>query len=219
RDAGLHPLRAKAAAAALPARRCHRRPPGPGAVDRAPGLHGRRLLLGRAGPRPSLVGHRLSRPGGRRPDGGRPGGPAVPLAAPAGPERPGDRGRPHLAVAAARRPSRGHRLRVVPGALRRDARGARALARRPGARPLVRGHGIHLAGAGRPRRPGGPGSPGLGNLAATARGPSLIRLTVPPEAEGTRLDVFLASVLPEHSRSALRRMILSGRVLLDGRPP
>ena len=58
---------------------------------------------------------------------------------------------------------------------------------------------------------------------AAARGPSLsegpVRLVVPPEAEGTRLDVFLAAALPEHSRSALRRMILSGRVLLDGRPP
>jgi 23S rRNA pseudouridine1911/1915/1917 synthase len=45
-----------------------------------------------------------------------------------------------------------------------------------------------------------------------------VRLTVPREAEGSRLDVFLAEALPSHSRSALRRLILEGRVLLDGAP-
>jgi 23S rRNA pseudouridine1911/1915/1917 synthase len=44
-----------------------------------------------------------------------------------------------------------------------------------------------------------------------------LRLAVPAEAEGSRLDVFLASRVPDRSRSALRRLILDGRVRVNGR--
>jgi 23S rRNA pseudouridine1911/1915/1917 synthase len=42
-------------------------------------------------------------------------------------------------------------------------------------------------------------------------------ITVPEESEGVRLDRFLASVLPEHSRSHIQRLIKDGQVLIAGR--
>jgi 23S rRNA pseudouridine1911/1915/1917 synthase len=42
------------------------------------------------------------------------------------------------------------------------------------------------------------------------------QLTVDTEAAGTRLDVFLAGVLPQHSRSQFQRLIREGRVTVDG---
>jgi 23S rRNA pseudouridine1911/1915/1917 synthase len=41
--------------------------------------------------------------------------------------------------------------------------------------------------------------------------------TVAEEGENARLDVFLVSLLPEHSRSQIQRLIKDGRVLLQGR--
>jgi 23S rRNA pseudouridine1911/1915/1917 synthase len=40
---------------------------------------------------------------------------------------------------------------------------------------------------------------------------------VPADVEGTRLDLFLASVLPEHSRSQIQRLIKEGRIRVEGR--
>ena len=45
-----------------------------------------------------------------------------------------------------------------------------------------------------------------------------VRIDVAPEDAAARLDVFLASRIPGPSRSALRRLILEGHVLVDGRP-
>jgi 23S rRNA pseudouridine1911/1915/1917 synthase len=42
-------------------------------------------------------------------------------------------------------------------------------------------------------------------------------LTVPAESNGARLDRFLASVLPQHSRSQIQRLIGEGQILLGGR--
>jgi 23S rRNA pseudouridine1911/1915/1917 synthase len=42
-------------------------------------------------------------------------------------------------------------------------------------------------------------------------------ITVPEDADGTRLDRFLVSVLPEHSRSQIQRLIKDGRVRVGGR--
>jgi 23S rRNA pseudouridine1911/1915/1917 synthase len=42
-------------------------------------------------------------------------------------------------------------------------------------------------------------------------------LLVPDESDGTRLDVFLTSVLPHHSRSQVQRLIKEGHVLVAGR--
>jgi 23S rRNA pseudouridine1911/1915/1917 synthase len=44
-----------------------------------------------------------------------------------------------------------------------------------------------------------------------------VRLTVPSEAEGLRLDRYLAAALSSHTRSALRRLIVEGRVRIEGR--
>jgi 23S rRNA pseudouridine1911/1915/1917 synthase len=41
-------------------------------------------------------------------------------------------------------------------------------------------------------------------------------LTVPEESEGLRLDRFLASMVPNQSRSQLQRLIKEGRVTVDG---
>ncbi len=41
---------------------------------------------------------------------------------------------------------------------------------------------------------------------------------VPPDAAGTRLDVFLARRMPDWSRSALQRLIRAGRVTVGSRP-
>ena len=43
-------------------------------------------------------------------------------------------------------------------------------------------------------------------------------ITVSDEGDGLRLDRFLASVLAEHSRSQIQRLIKDGQVQLDGRP-
>jgi 23S rRNA pseudouridine1911/1915/1917 synthase len=42
--------------------------------------------------------------------------------------------------------------------------------------------------------------------------------TVPADADGVRLDRFLVSVLAEHSRSQLQRLIKQGHVLVSGEP-
>lgn len=47
---------------------------------------------------------------------------------------------------------------------------------------------------------------------------SLNRIEVPPEAAGSRADVFLASALPGLSRAAAQRLLDDGSVCLDGRP-
>ena len=44
-----------------------------------------------------------------------------------------------------------------------------------------------------------------------------IRLTVGDEGDGVRLDRFLASVLPDHSRSQVQRLIKTGHVHVDER--
>jgi 23S rRNA pseudouridine1911/1915/1917 synthase len=53
-----------------------------------------------------------------------------------------------------------------------------------------------------------------------ARGPRVtagtVRLTVPEEAEGSRLDQFLALHVPGRTRSALQRLIRNGLVTVDG---
>jgi 23S rRNA pseudouridine1911/1915/1917 synthase len=45
-----------------------------------------------------------------------------------------------------------------------------------------------------------------------------VRLDVPDEAAGVRLDAFLAAQLPGSSRSVWKRFIEDGRVAVDGRP-
>jgi 23S rRNA pseudouridine1911/1915/1917 synthase len=42
-------------------------------------------------------------------------------------------------------------------------------------------------------------------------------ITVPDDGDGTRLDRFLVSILPEHSRSQIQRLIKEGQVLVAGR--
>ena len=42
-------------------------------------------------------------------------------------------------------------------------------------------------------------------------------ITVPDEGHGSRLDRFLASVLPEHSRSQIQRLIKDGQIQVGGR--
>jgi 23S rRNA pseudouridine1911/1915/1917 synthase len=44
-----------------------------------------------------------------------------------------------------------------------------------------------------------------------------VTLTVPEDSESFRLDRFLVSVLPDHSRSQIQRLIKDGRVLVGGR--
>jgi 23S rRNA pseudouridine1911/1915/1917 synthase len=49
-------------------------------------------------------------------------------------------------------------------------------------------------------------------------GPALeIRLTIPPEQAGLRLDQALAALLPDYSRSRLKTWIESGEIRVDGR--
>ncbi len=48
--------------------------------------------------------------------------------------------------------------------------------------------------------------------------PARRRLTVAPDEEGQRLDVYLARVLPGVSRSQAQRLIRQGDVTIDGRP-
>jgi 23S rRNA pseudouridine1911/1915/1917 synthase len=42
-------------------------------------------------------------------------------------------------------------------------------------------------------------------------------IIVPEDSDGVRLDQFLVSVLPQHSRSQIQRLIKSGRVMVAGR--
>ncbi len=42
-------------------------------------------------------------------------------------------------------------------------------------------------------------------------------ITIPDDTEGTRLDVFLASVLPNQSRSHIQRLIKDGKVTVGGK--
>jgi 23S rRNA pseudouridine1911/1915/1917 synthase len=42
-------------------------------------------------------------------------------------------------------------------------------------------------------------------------------ITVPDDSDGTRLDRFLVSMLPEHSRSQIQRLIKEGQILVAGR--
>ena len=44
------------------------------------------------------------------------------------------------------------------------------------------------------------------------------RFSVPPDSAGQRLDRFLTEQLEGFTRSAVRRLILRGQVLVDGRP-
>jgi 23S rRNA pseudouridine1911/1915/1917 synthase len=44
-----------------------------------------------------------------------------------------------------------------------------------------------------------------------------LTITVPEDSDGTRLDRFLVSVLPEHSRSQIQRLIKDGHVRVGGR--
>jgi 23S rRNA pseudouridine1911/1915/1917 synthase len=46
---------------------------------------------------------------------------------------------------------------------------------------------------------------------------NVIQLSVGDDGDGIRLDRFLASVLPEHSRSQIQRLIKEGRVTVGGR--
>jgi len=48
--------------------------------------------------------------------------------------------------------------------------------------------------------------------------PGALSLVVPDDAEGARLDRFLAERIPDPSRSVLARWIREGRVRVDGRP-
>jgi 23S rRNA pseudouridine1911/1915/1917 synthase len=43
-------------------------------------------------------------------------------------------------------------------------------------------------------------------------------IAVPDDAEGSRLDRFLVSILPHQSRSQIQRLIRDGKVLLGGKP-
>ncbi len=43
-------------------------------------------------------------------------------------------------------------------------------------------------------------------------------LNVPDDGDGTRLDRFLVSILPDHSRSYIQRLIKDGHVLVAGQP-
>src|SRR5882762_6411237 len=44
-----------------------------------------------------------------------------------------------------------------------------------------------------------------------------MNVTVPDDSEGLRLDRFLVSILPEHSRSQIQRLIKDGSILVAGR--
>ena len=54
--------------------------------------------------------------------------------------------------------------------------------------------------------------PGTGTTAV-----STVTFVVPEDTEPQRLDRFLVSVLPEHSRSQIQRLIEDGHVTVDGR--
>jgi 23S rRNA pseudouridine1911/1915/1917 synthase len=48
---------------------------------------------------------------------------------------------------------------------------------------------------------------------------TVLRLVIPPALAGTRLDVALASLAPELSRTRVQRLVEDGRVRVDGRAP
>ncbi len=54
------------------------------------------------------------------------------------------------------------------------------------------------------------------NYNAAPAEPAPIRLTLPPDSGGLRLDQALANLLPEYSRSRITQWIRSGRVAVDG---
>jgi 23S rRNA pseudouridine1911/1915/1917 synthase len=56
-----------------------------------------------------------------------------------------------------------------------------------------------------------------GNYTAPTPSPRALRLTIPVEMAGLRLDQALARLLPEESRSRLVRLIEEGHVRVDGR--
>ena len=56
------------------------------------------------------------------------------------------------------------------------------------------------------------------NYTAPKAAPRALRLTIPVEMAGLRLDQALARLLPEESRSRLARLIEEGHVRVDGRP-
>ncbi len=55
------------------------------------------------------------------------------------------------------------------------------------------------------------------NYNAATAGPASIRLSVPANCAGLRLDQAIANLLPEFSRNRISRWIRSGRVAVDGR--
>jgi 23S rRNA pseudouridine1911/1915/1917 synthase len=55
------------------------------------------------------------------------------------------------------------------------------------------------------------------NYTLTPAATEIRKLVVPPELAGLRLDVALARLITEHSRSRLQRWVREGRVTIDGR--
>ncbi|MBI2296523.1 MAG: 23S rRNA pseudouridine(1911/1915/1917) synthase RluD [Betaproteobacteria bacterium] len=55
------------------------------------------------------------------------------------------------------------------------------------------------------------------NYSANRPGPAPLKLTVPAECAGLRLDQALSRLLPEYSRSRLAQWVRAGRATLDGR--
>src|SRR6185436_14776097 len=114
---------------------------------------------------------------------------------------------------------RGHRVLDVPDPLRARPRVARAAPRRLGARAVVGRCRLHLPDLQRDRRPHRDRRP---RRAATPdarprmnRPP--LRLDVPEDAAGARLDAFLAAREGSVTRSAWKRAIEEGLVRVSGR--
>jgi 23S rRNA pseudouridine1911/1915/1917 synthase len=57
----------------------------------------------------------------------------------------------------------------------------------------------------------------LKDRSLTGSGPNPLRLTVPPDCAGLRLDQALVRLVPEYSRSRLAQWVRAGKVMLDGR--
>src|SRR5437867_4372995 len=47
--------------------------------------------------------------------------------------------------------------------------------------------------------------------------PQVLELTAKRKVEGTRLDQYLVTLFPDHSRSVVRRVIDGGNVLVNGK--
>ncbi len=62
------------------------------------------------------------------------------------------------------------------------------------------------------------GNPDKTQVESAGPGGALVRLEVPREAAGTRLDVFLAAQASGHSRSRLQQLVREGFVRLNGAP-